>query len=324
MRAFVHVGIAGYGHGLPTRPGPTSSGSTESRYDPSSGVAGPEHAGPRRPGDGRGRGPAWYVPTRQAMWSSTRRTAPTACTWSCPAISRCASSRRRARRRCSTCSALVPRSASCRWWRRRGRCGVGDGRRARRGRDPRAHGRGGPRPAGAPGVASGRGHRWPAGRRGLRHHRGRQHADGAGQSPARVPSPPGSWRRAPSRCSALSPGWSSKPSRSWGMSTPPAHARRGYGRAVLDSVLAAGVADGARTGVLGATPAGLPLYEATGWASSSSGTRSPTRPRYSSTTPGDEVRSGPSGSSGPLGEHPHLVTVCRFPSCWWPVGAVAG
>lgn len=51
----------------------------------------------------------------------------------------------------------------------------------------------------------------------------------------------------------------------WAMSTPARLSRRGYGRAVLDSVLAAGVIDGATTGVLGATPAGRPLYLATGW-----------------------------------------------------------
>lgn len=51
----------------------------------------------------------------------------------------------------------------------------------------------------------------------------------------------------------------------WAMSTPPRHARRGYGRALLASVLAHARADGARLGMLGATPAGLPLYESTGW-----------------------------------------------------------
>ncbi|GAA1759185.1 hypothetical protein GCM10009795_001930 [Nocardioides hankookensis] len=51
----------------------------------------------------------------------------------------------------------------------------------------------------------------------------------------------------------------------WAMSTPTRFARRGYGRALLASVLAHARADGARVGMLGATPAGLPLYEATGW-----------------------------------------------------------
>ncbi|KQW48661.1 hypothetical protein ASC77_07945 [Nocardioides sp. Root1257] len=51
----------------------------------------------------------------------------------------------------------------------------------------------------------------------------------------------------------------------WAMSTPARFARRGYGRALLGSVLAHARADGARVGMLGATPAGLPLYEATGW-----------------------------------------------------------
>ena len=51
----------------------------------------------------------------------------------------------------------------------------------------------------------------------------------------------------------------------WAMSTPARCARRGYGRALLGSVLAHARADGARLGMLGATPAGQPLYEATGW-----------------------------------------------------------
>jgi GNAT superfamily N-acetyltransferase len=52
----------------------------------------------------------------------------------------------------------------------------------------------------------------------------------------------------------------------WAMSTPARHQRRGYGRAVLGTVLAHARADGASLGMLGATPAGLPLYEATGWS----------------------------------------------------------
>lgn len=51
----------------------------------------------------------------------------------------------------------------------------------------------------------------------------------------------------------------------WAMSTPARFQRRGYGRALLATVLAQARADGARVGMLGATPAGLPLYEATGW-----------------------------------------------------------
>jgi GNAT superfamily N-acetyltransferase len=52
----------------------------------------------------------------------------------------------------------------------------------------------------------------------------------------------------------------------WSMATPARLARRGYGRVLLASVLAHAQADGARIGLLGATPAGLPLYSATGWA----------------------------------------------------------
>jgi GNAT superfamily N-acetyltransferase len=51
----------------------------------------------------------------------------------------------------------------------------------------------------------------------------------------------------------------------WCMATPERHARRGHGRALLAAVLDHYAAEGARTGLLGATPAGLPLYEATGW-----------------------------------------------------------
>ncbi|GAA4709347.1 GNAT family N-acetyltransferase [Nocardioides conyzicola] len=51
----------------------------------------------------------------------------------------------------------------------------------------------------------------------------------------------------------------------WAMSTPSRLARRGFGRTLLASVLAHARADGATLGMLGATPAGLPLYEATGW-----------------------------------------------------------
>lgn len=51
----------------------------------------------------------------------------------------------------------------------------------------------------------------------------------------------------------------------WSMATPPQHERKGYGRALLASVLAEAQRDGATLGLLGATPAGFPLYAATGW-----------------------------------------------------------
>lgn len=51
----------------------------------------------------------------------------------------------------------------------------------------------------------------------------------------------------------------------WCMGTPERFGRRGFGRALLAAVLDASLTDGAKTGLLGATPAGLPLYEATGW-----------------------------------------------------------
>jgi GNAT superfamily N-acetyltransferase len=51
----------------------------------------------------------------------------------------------------------------------------------------------------------------------------------------------------------------------WSMATPEQHGRRGYGRALLADVLHRAHDDGATLGLLGATPAGLPLYEATGW-----------------------------------------------------------
>jgi GNAT superfamily N-acetyltransferase len=51
----------------------------------------------------------------------------------------------------------------------------------------------------------------------------------------------------------------------WTMATPPDRQRKGFGRALLDAVLADAQEDGAVLGLLGATPAGLPLYEATGW-----------------------------------------------------------
>jgi GNAT superfamily N-acetyltransferase len=51
----------------------------------------------------------------------------------------------------------------------------------------------------------------------------------------------------------------------WCMGTPQRFGRRGYGKAILASVLDTAREDGAVLGLLGATPAGLPLYEATGW-----------------------------------------------------------
>lgn len=51
----------------------------------------------------------------------------------------------------------------------------------------------------------------------------------------------------------------------WCMGTPERFARRGYARALLGHVLHAARQDGLRTGLLGATPAGKPLYDATGW-----------------------------------------------------------
>jgi N-acetylglutamate synthase-like GNAT family acetyltransferase len=51
----------------------------------------------------------------------------------------------------------------------------------------------------------------------------------------------------------------------WCMSTPERFARRGYGRAILADCLLRARSDGARVGLLGATPAGKPLYDATGW-----------------------------------------------------------
>jgi GNAT superfamily N-acetyltransferase len=51
----------------------------------------------------------------------------------------------------------------------------------------------------------------------------------------------------------------------WCMATPPQFARRGYGRALLAAVLHWAGEDGASVGLLGATPAGEPLYRVTGW-----------------------------------------------------------
>jgi GNAT superfamily N-acetyltransferase len=49
------------------------------------------------------------------------------------------------------------------------------------------------------------------------------------------------------------------------MSTPERFARRGYGRAILADTLHRAKAQGAKVGLLGATPVGRPLYDATGW-----------------------------------------------------------
>ena len=51
----------------------------------------------------------------------------------------------------------------------------------------------------------------------------------------------------------------------WAMGTPERFGRRGYARALLAAVLDRARNDGAKLGLLGATPAGQPLYEATGW-----------------------------------------------------------
>jgi len=51
----------------------------------------------------------------------------------------------------------------------------------------------------------------------------------------------------------------------WCMATPERFGRRGHGRALLAHVLDVAVHDGAMFGLLGATPAGKPLYDATGW-----------------------------------------------------------
>jgi GNAT superfamily N-acetyltransferase len=52
----------------------------------------------------------------------------------------------------------------------------------------------------------------------------------------------------------------------WMMGTPARFGRRGYGRALLASVLDHARNDGAKIGLLAAMAPGLPLYEATGWA----------------------------------------------------------
>jgi len=52
----------------------------------------------------------------------------------------------------------------------------------------------------------------------------------------------------------------------WCMATPERFARRGFARALLASTMARATSDGAQVGLLGATPAGKPLYDATGWS----------------------------------------------------------
>ena len=52
----------------------------------------------------------------------------------------------------------------------------------------------------------------------------------------------------------------------WCMGTPERFGRRGYARALLAHVLEVAVGQGATLGLLGATPAGKPLYDATGWS----------------------------------------------------------
>jgi len=51
----------------------------------------------------------------------------------------------------------------------------------------------------------------------------------------------------------------------WCMSTPERLSRRGFGRAVLAHALLEARSEGATVGLLGATPAGKPLYDRTGW-----------------------------------------------------------
>jgi hypothetical protein len=51
----------------------------------------------------------------------------------------------------------------------------------------------------------------------------------------------------------------------WCMATPERFGRRGFGRALLGDTMARAASDGTAVGLLGATPAGKPLYDATGW-----------------------------------------------------------
>lgn len=52
----------------------------------------------------------------------------------------------------------------------------------------------------------------------------------------------------------------------WCMSTPPAHARKGFGRALLGHAMLQAREAGCRTGLLSATPTGEPLYLGMGWS----------------------------------------------------------
>ena len=51
----------------------------------------------------------------------------------------------------------------------------------------------------------------------------------------------------------------------WSLATPERYERHGYASALLDDVLARAREVGASVGLLGATPAGEPLYRRTGW-----------------------------------------------------------
>ena len=51
----------------------------------------------------------------------------------------------------------------------------------------------------------------------------------------------------------------------WCMSTPERFARKGFGRAMLAHCLLEAKSEGAMIGLLGATPAGRPLYDSAGW-----------------------------------------------------------
>lgn len=52
----------------------------------------------------------------------------------------------------------------------------------------------------------------------------------------------------------------------WAMSTTPQHARRGFGKALLGHVMFQAKQRGMVRGLLSATPAGKPLYDAIGWS----------------------------------------------------------
>lgn len=51
----------------------------------------------------------------------------------------------------------------------------------------------------------------------------------------------------------------------WNMATSPRFARRGYGRSIMNHALHQARQDGAKIGLLMASDAGKPLYDATGW-----------------------------------------------------------